>query len=585
MKSSKKTLSIVLATILVFSALAVFAIGTASVRAATEEEIEQAIEDGITWLVAQQNPVDGSWPAYWENVATTGLAVLKLEMRAYELGYDSPFDPNYEYHGNVTAGLNYLFGQSRLLNVTITPQNHTAGATGTIDDPDYNNNTLGVYAHGHTYPFDTYDTGIVLSAISASGTPNRVVNVSGSVVDGWKYVDVAQDMVDWLAWGQADLGAGEGGWEYKATDDGAGKWPEDPNANSPYGPDNSNSGYAVLGLAYAQEFGCTVLQWVKTELDAYIGNIQDPVDGDANDGGSWYTAYSTAIGVNILKTGNLIFEMALVGDTPDTPRVVDALDYLARHWNASSGTNWPPGWDGDPAQYQTMFCTMKGLEYMGIDTFNGIDWYADFSDKIVAQQCNISGPNYGSWQQSSGRGNPTIITEWALLTLEKVAPPPPEITVYVDIKPGSWPNPFNQKSRGVLPVAICGTEDFDVTTIDPATIKLTREGIEEGVSPIRWSYEDVATPYTGEPGGGHDLNGDGYLDLTLKFSIHEVETTLGLDAFKGQTIPLIITGNLYEEHGGTPIRGEDYVWILMPRRSIEHALLKIKQAEHYLSGV
>jgi hypothetical protein len=48
-----------------------------------------------------------------------------------------------------------------------------------------------------------------------------------------------------------------------------------------------------------------------------------------------------------------------------------------------------------------------------------------------------------------------------------------EIPVFVDIKPASWPNPFQLKSKGVLPVAICGTEDFDVTTIDPETIRLT----------------------------------------------------------------------------------------------------------------
>jgi len=138
----------------------------------------------------------------------------------------------------------------------------------------------------------------------------------------------------------------------------------------------------------------------------------------------------------------------------------------------------------------------------------------------------------------------------------------PVISVYVDIKPGSWPNPLNLASRGVLPVAICGTEDFDVTTIDPSTIKLTREGLDDGVSPIRWDYEDVATPWTGEPGGGHALGGDGYLDLTLKFSTQEVRTTLGLDAFMNQKIPLIITGNLKPEADGTPFTGQDYVWIL-----------------------
>jgi len=139
----------------------------------------------------------------------------------------------------------------------------------------------------------------------------------------------------------------------------------------------------------------------------------------------------------------------------------------------------------------------------------------------------------------------------------------PTISVYVDIKPGSWPNPLQLRSRGVLPVAVCGTEEFDVTTIDPVTVELTLESLGVGVSPLRWSYEDVATPYEGDPCSGHDLEGDGYLDLTLKFKAQEVVTTLGLDAFSdGEVVILMLTGNLMEEFNGTPIQGQDCVRIL-----------------------
>ena len=55
-----------------------------------------------------------------------------------------------------------------------------------------------------------------------------------------------------------------------------------------------------------------------------------------------------------------------------------------------------------------------------------------------------------------------------------------EIEVPVDIKPTSCPNPLNPKSNGVVPVAILGTADFDVSQIDPASILL------EGVAPLRW---------------------------------------------------------------------------------------------------
>jgi len=60
------------------------------------------------------------------------------------------------------------------------------------------------------------------------------------------------------------------------------------------------------------------------------------------------------------------------------------------------------------------------------------------------------------------------------------------LTVAVDVKPGSCPNPLNLKSRGILPVAILGSEDFDIDTIDIASIRL------EGVMAVRSNIEDVA---------------------------------------------------------------------------------------------
>ena len=138
----------------------------------------------------------------------------------------------------------------------------------------------------------------------------------------------------------------------------------------------------------------------------------------------------------------------------------------------------------------------------------------------------------------------------------------PIIQVYVDIKPSSCPNPLNLKSKGVLPVAVLGTEDFDITTIDPSTIQLSREGFEDiEVTPLRWSYEDVATPFEGELCDCHEEGADGYMDLTLKFDTQELVEALGLSDEAGNTIPLTLTGNLKEEDGGTPIEGEDCILV------------------------
>jgi len=47
----------------------------------------------------------------------------------------------------------------------------------------------------------------------------------------------------------------------------------------------------------------------------------------------------------------------------------------------------------------------------------------------------------------------------------------------VDIKPGGCPNPLNPASKDLLPVAILGSEQFDVNNIDVASVRL--EGLKE----------------------------------------------------------------------------------------------------------
>ena len=131
----------------------------------------------------------------------------------------------------------------------------------------------------------------------------------------------------------------------------------------------------------------------------------------------------------------------------------------------------------------------------------------------------------------------------------------------VDIKPGSWPNSLNPKSKGVLPLAICGTGELDVASIDPATVVLGLPGADGAVSALRWEYEDVATPFVGDPGDGHDLTGDGVTDLTLKFGTREVVSALGLMDLAGQTVPLSLSGTLTD---GTSFEGADYVRVLLP---------------------
>jgi len=109
---------------------------------------------------------------------------------------------------------------------------------------------------------------------------------------------------------------------------------------------------------------------------------------------------------------------------------------------------------------------------------------------------------------------------------------------FVDIIPGSCENPVNRKSKGrkskgrkskgVLPVAILGSEDLDVATIDPSSILL------EGFPPVKWSIEDVSTL--------DECDGrDGYPDLVLKWDSDDIKVALG-NVSKGDEILLRLTG-------------------------------------------
>ncbi|MCK4365766.1 MAG: PKD domain-containing protein [Thermoplasmatales archaeon] len=435
--------------------------------AATDADIQKAIADGVAWLASQQdltgtpdtNPNYGSWGAYsseWDDAtAITALVLIKLQDYAYELGYDSPWDPDYIYNNAITDGWWYLFS----IMIPETPpadngiyvrkqpigiQLHTIVNPPNVlgENPDTNGNGIGIYlgrgdeTPGKPYRGRLYHTGIFLSALVATGMPDAG---SGILIDFdgdgniETFGEIAQDVVDWIAFAQTDNGYGRGGFNY-------GPWDNNGSRS-----DNSISGYVYQGLAAAEAntarpgataFACTVPYWIKRELNYWIDYIQyDDTPFQGADGGSGYThPYSE---INQLKTGNLIFEMRFYGDNPDTSTRFDrALNFIERFWRAA---NTNPGWgfNKDPAEYQAMFCLMKGLEYSGIDLidteFDGTgkrddSWYnqeppatpaQDFASVLVAQQSADD-----SWPcTSSHSDNQSILsTTWALLTLEKVVP-------------------------------------------------------------------------------------------------------------------------------------------------------------------
>ena len=152
-----------------------------------------------------------------------------------------------------------------------------------------------------------------------------------------------------------------------------------------------------------------------------------------------------------------------------------------------------------------------------------------------------------------------------IATVSITVHPAHELAFYLDIKPGSCPNPLNRKSRGVLPVAVLGTEEFDVSAIDSTTLLLTRDGVEGGVVPVRVNIEDVGTPFEGELCDCHDLSADGFTDLTLRFSTQDLVDALALgSALGGEFVQLTITGSL---DTGEQFEASDCVWFVPPQKA------------------
>ena len=158
--------------------------------------------------------------------------------------------------------------------------------------------------------------------------------------------------------------------------------------------------------------------------------------------------------------------------------------------------------------------------------------------------------------------------------------------VNIDIKPGSCPNPFNGKSKGVVPVAIVGSEDLDITTIDPATIQLegvlphTEGETDNSTEPINDNNEDCFTcfdaddpanfncdlwdetdiePVPGEDGIDDTYCGDEYLDLIVKFDTQELAKVEAIhNAEVGDCVELMLTGETID---GTLIEGYDSILV------------------------
>jgi hypothetical protein len=109
---------------------------------------------------------------------------------------------------------------------------------------------------------------------------------------------------------------------------------------------------------------------------------------------------------------------------------------------------------------------------------------------------------------------------------------PATITVTIDIKPGSDPNSVNPRSKGVIPVAVLGSMDFDTTQIDVSTVFFG----PAKASPVHDGHIE-------------DVDADGFMDMVLHFDTQETGIACG-------DTEATLNG---DTHGGGPFTGTDSV--------------------------
>lgn len=163
-------------------------------------------------------------------------------------------------------------------------------------------------------------------------------------------------------------------------------------------------------------------------------------------------------------------------------------------------------------------------------------WHADFDMQSLgtlgganskAFGINSAGQIVGESETATGHTHATL---WSVVLATRIM---------IDIKPGSDPNCFNINGHGVIPVALLGAEDFDVTAIDLASL----------------SFAGLLVRKRGNKGPQCSLdysNDDTYLDLICHF-----EDDPG--TWEGGVDEATLTGHLLD---GTLVEGTDSICLV-----------------------
>lgn len=208
------------------------------------------------------------------------------------------YDP---YVENARRLLNYLSANAVVRPITA----QTAG------NPDVNANGIGVSIG----PDEFRQNGLCAMAFAESAGTDWFAGTGPANVYGRPHTAVSQDLVDWLAYGQADgVGGNRGGWTYQANG----------------GATNDVLRWVVLALGSQEgKMGATVPAFVRSEMPVWL-NFSRYSALDPRHGSSGYAApndFNT-----VAWTASAMLGRLFAFNPPNPAEMQSAVGFIARSW-------------------------------------------------------------------------------------------------------------------------------------------------------------------------------------------------------------------------------------------------------------
>ncbi len=203
------------------------------------------------------------------------------------------------------------------------------------------------------------------------------------------------------------------------------------------------------------------------------------------------------------------------------------------------------GWVGGAKDAFLLEMNAENGEVLSVNYHGGANDDVAYGVSVVGKDLFVIGDSKSS-PENLGQSE-------AMLLRYALSREPPVLTVPIDVKPGSFPNPINLKATGNIPVAILSRPDFlAAEVVDRASLTFGRTGDEKSLLPGKVQPEDV--------------NGDGLLDLVCHFGNQtagfQVGDTRGV--LKGKTLE------------GRPFLGMDSVVIVGQEKELRETPAPIK---------